>query len=260
MTGSDRLDETMRYTGAPARRAELERMLASEGYVSSADAAQRMGVSEMTIRRDLQLLESDGRARRVAGGAAAGSGGLPFERRDAVDASFKRLVAEAAIEELAGAETVALDAGTTVAAMTPLVRADIVVTHSLPVITALAGRRPESLVVAGGHYQADTRSFAGPLAEAALQNIRTDVAVLSVTAVTADALWGANALDAAIKRILAAQAQRVVLVADGAKLGARAPLRIADTSIVDVLVTDARADAAVVDALRARGLTVRIAG
>jgi DeoR family fructose operon transcriptional repressor len=153
-----------------------------------------------------------------------------------------------------------MDAGTTVAAMTPLVRATTVVTHSLPVLTALAGRRPDALIVAGGHYQADTRAFAGPVAEAALRGIRTDVAVLSATAVSADALWGANALDAAIKRILAAQAERVVLVADGAKIGARAPLRIADTGIVDVLVTDARADESVVTDLRARGVTVRIAG
>lgn len=235
-------------------------MLATEGYVSSIDAAERMGVSEMTIRRDLQLLENDGRARRVAGGAVAGGGGIPFERRDTVDTAFKRLVAEAAIDEIADARTVALDAGTTVAAMTNLVRADVVVTHSLPVVTALAGRRPASLIVAGGHYQADTRAFAGPLAEAALANVRTDVAVLSATAVTADALWGESALDAAIKRIIAAQAERVVLVADGAKIGARAPIRISDASIVHVLVTDSRADADVVAALRAQGIAVRIAG
>ncbi|WP_308493054.1 DeoR/GlpR family DNA-binding transcription regulator [Microbacterium terrisoli] len=249
----------MRYTSAPARRVELERLLASEGYVSSADAALRMGVSEMTIRRDLRLLEVDGRVRRVAGGAAPVGAGMPFERRDEVDGSYKRLIAEAAVAEIAGCRTVALDAGTTVAAMTPLLRAETVVTHSLPVITALASRRPESLVAVGGHYQVDTRAFAGPFAEAMLRNVRTDVAVLSATALTADGLWGTNALDAAIKRILAAQAERVVVVADGAKLGARAPLRIADTAIADVVVTDARADVAIVAALRARGLTVSIA-
>ncbi|MFE1646648.1 DeoR/GlpR family DNA-binding transcription regulator [Microbacterium sp. P01] len=250
----------MRYTGAPARRDEIARILATEGYVSSGDVAERVGVSEMTIRRDLHQLESEGRARRVAGGAAAPSSGLPFERRDVIDAAYKNLIAEAAIGEIAGASSVALDAGTTVAAMAPFVRADMVLTHSLPVISAVAGRRPDALVVAGGHYQADTRSFAGPLAEATLANVRTDVAVLSATAVTADALWGANALDAAVKRVLAAQAARVVLVADGSKLGAWAPLRVADSSLVDVLVTDARADEGVVAALRGRGLIVRIVG
>lgn len=249
----------MHYTGAPMRRAELERLLADEGYVASADAAERMGVSEMTVRRDLQRLAAEGRVRRVAGGAAPADAALPFERRSTVDSSYKRRVVEAAAGELVGARTIALDAGTTVAALAPLVRGATVVTHSLPVITTLAGRRPEALVAAGGQYQVDTRSFAGPAAEAALRAVRTDVAVLSATAVSPDGLWGTNALDAAIKRILAEQAARVVLVADGAKIGARAPLRIADVALVDVLVTDDRADAEVLAALRDRGIAVRIA-
>lgn len=250
----------MRYTGAPQRRAELLRMLTDEGYLASADAAERMGVSEMTVRRDLQRLDDEGRVRRVAGGATLAGAALPFERRTAVDASYKRLVVEAAAAELDGADTVALDAGTTVAALTPLVRARTVVTHSLAVVTALAGRRPDALICAGGEYQSDTRAFAGPIAEAALRSVRTQLAVLSATAVTADGLWGTNSLDAAIKRVLAEQADRVVLVADGAKIGATAALRIMDVARVNVLVTDVRADAAVLDRIRAQGVAVRIAG
>jgi DeoR family fructose operon transcriptional repressor len=250
----------MRYSGAHTRRDELERILSSEGYVSSADVAQRIGVSEMTIRRDLLRLEGDGRARRVAGGATAPTGGgVPFERRDGVDAAQKRAIALVAAEVLAGAATVALDAGTTVAAVAQLLTAETVVTHSLPVITALADRRPHALIAAGGHYQPDTRSFAGPLAEATLRGIRFDAAVLSATAVTVDSLWGTNALDAAIKRILAEQAETVVLVAGGRKLGATAPLLIAEVGIVDILVTDERADEAMLDAIEASGVTVRIA-
>lgn len=250
----------MRYTGAPERRAELLRMLAAEGYLASADAAERMGVSEMTVRRDLQRLSDAGRVRRVAGGATLAGAALPFERRTAVDASFKRLVVEAAAAELEGADVVALDAGTTVAAMTALVRARTVVTHSLPVVTALAGRRPDALICAGGEYQSDTRAFAGPIAEAALRSVRTQVAVLSATAITVDGLWGTSTLDAAIKRVLAEQADRVVVVADGAKIGGSAPVRIMDVERADVLVTDSRADTAVLDGIRARGVAVRIAG
>ena len=250
----------MRYSEAHTRRDELERILFSEGYVSSADMAQRIGVSEMTIRRDLLRLEGDGRARRVAGGAAApGSGSLPFERRDSVDAAQKRAIAAVAAEVVGGAATVALDAGTTVAALAPLIDAGTVVTHSLPIITALARSRPHALIAAGGHFQPDTRSFAGPLAEATLRGIRSDAAVLSATAVTAESLWGTNALDAAIKRILAEQADTVVLLADGTKLGATAPLLIARVGIVDVLVTDERADPVVLAAIVSSGVTVRMA-
>ena len=103
-----------------------------------------------------------------------------------------------------------------------------------------------ALIAAGGHYQPDTRSFAGPLAEATLRGIRCDAAVLSATAVTVDSLWGTNALDAAIKRILAEQADTVVLLADGDQARRDAPRSSSPAlSIIDVLVTDDRADAAI---------------
>ncbi len=250
----------MRYADAHLRRDEVQRILGDEAYVSSADLAERIGVSEMTIRRDLRMLEADGRARRVAGGATSAiDSGIPFERRDVAATAQKRAIAAIAAEEVAGFATVAVDAGTTAAAVAPLLRAQTIVTHSLPVIASLAGRRPHALIAAGGHYQPETRSFAGPLAEATLQGIRCDATILSATAVTADALWGTNAPDAAIKRILAGAAVTVVVVADGGKLGAAAPLRILDTAAVDVLVTDGTADPEVVATIVDRGVRVRIA-
>ena len=62
--------DAVRYTDAPARREELLRRLSVEGYVSSSRVAEELGVSEMTIRRDLRQLEADGLARRVVGGAS----------------------------------------------------------------------------------------------------------------------------------------------------------------------------------------------
>lgn len=249
----------MRYTGAPERRAELERLVAADGYIASGEVAQRLGVSEMTVRRDLRLLEQEGVLRRVAGGATVASAGVPFERRDEVGATQKRAIAELAAAEAAGAEVVALDAGTTVAAVAPLLRGSTIVTHSLPVIEALS-RRPEAgLIAAGGHYQPDTRCFAGPLAEETLRGVRCDVALLSATAVGLDGLWGTNVLDAAIKRVLARQSSRVVLLADADKLERTSVVRIADLEIVDVLITDGRADTQTLARFDAAGIDVRIA-
>lgn len=250
----------MRYTGAPERRAELERLVADGGYLSSSAAAQRLGVSEMTVRRDLRLLEQEGVLRRVAGGAALASIGEPFERRDAVGAAEKRAIAQLAAREAHGAQIVALDAGTTVAAVAPLLPDATIVTHSLPVIETLS-RAPDSrLIATGGHYQPDTRCFAGPIAEEALRGIRCDVALLSATAVGLDGLWGTNVLDAAIKRLLARQSARVVLLADASKLEQVSAVRIAGLETVDVLITDARAAPEVVARFEAAGVEVRIAG
>lgn len=249
----------MRYTEAPARRARLEREVSADGYLSSADAAQRLGVSEMTVRRDLRRLEEQGVVRRVAGGAMTASGGIPFEHRDALGAAQKRAIAALAAHEVGDAATVALDAGTTVAAVAPLLRASTIVTHSLPVIEALTREGSAHLVATGGHYQPDTRCFAGPFAEETLRSMRCDVALLSATAVGEDALWGTNVLDAAIKRVLAAQSERVVLLADADKLVSSAPVRIAALDIVDVLITDSRATPAVLKRFERAGITVRVA-
>lgn len=227
----------MRYANAPGRRAELLRLAAIDGYLASAAAAERLGVSEMTVRRDLQLLEEEGAVRRVAGGATLTTS-ASFERRDAVAAGRKRAIAAAAAAEIGSAATIALDAGTTVAAVLPFIGEGTVVTHSLPVIEALTRRPATSLVAAGGHYQPDTRSFAGPLAEETLRSVRCDLALLSATALDAEGLWGTNVLDAAIKRVLAQQSARVILLADSTKLARTAPVRIAALGIVDLVITD----------------------
>jgi DeoR family fructose operon transcriptional repressor len=249
----------VRYTGAPERRAQLQQLVALDGYLSSADAAHRLGVSEMTVRRDLRLLEEQGIVRRVAGGATAASAGVPFERRDAARTAQKRAIAELAAAEARAAETVALDAGTTVAAVAPLLGSATIVSHSLPVIEAVTRAASPRLVAVGGHYQPDTRSFAGPLAEETLRSVRFDVAFLSATAVGLDGLWGTNVLDAAIKRVIARQSAKVVLLADADKLGSTAAVRIAALDIVDVLVTDSRADPRIIANFESAGIEVKVA-
>lgn len=250
----------MRYTDAPERRAHLERRIRADGYLSSAGAAQELGVSEMTVRRDFRMLEAHGTVRRVAGGATLAADGVPFERRDSIGAAQKRAIAELAAVEAAAAETIALDAGTTVATLVPLLQAATVVTHSLPVIEALTRSGKSELIAAGGHYQADTRSFAGPLTEETLRGVRCDLAFLSATAIGADGLWGTNALDAAIKRVLAHQSARVVLLAGAEKLSQTAPVRIAGLDIIDTLITDSGADAAALTPFEDAGVEIRIAG
>ncbi|WP_210508501.1 DeoR/GlpR family DNA-binding transcription regulator [Naasia sp. SYSU D00057] len=231
----------MRYTEAPARRAELLRRLGSEGYVSSAALAEEFGVSEMTIRRDLRQLHLEGHARRVTGGASLPTGGVrgaTFEERDLSAAAEKAAIAAACAEHLAGAGTVALDAGTTVAGVAALLEpGTTVVSHSLPVLATCAEREDLSLIALGGTYQASTRSFTGQATREGLERVAVDVAVLSATAVDSTGLLCANDLDAEIKRALSAGARRRVLLVDSTKIGARAPIRFGSLSSIDLVIT-----------------------
>jgi DeoR/GlpR family transcriptional regulator of sugar metabolism len=235
----------VRYTQASARRDELRRQLDANGYISSAQAAAELSVSEMTIRRDLRRLHAEGHAHRVVGGASLPGWhgqGLPFEERDRAGNSDKRALAICCADYLQGIDAVALDAGTTVAPLAGLLSpGTTVVTHSVPAITASTGRADVKLIALGGFYQSDTRAFAGPMTRAALDHLSVDVAVLSATAVDDAGLLCANILDAEIKRGLSAIAGKTILLVDHTKIGGRAPIRFGSLESVDLVITDAGA-------------------
>ncbi|MCU1443565.1 MAG: DeoR/GlpR transcriptional regulator [Cryobacterium sp.] len=250
----------MRYTEAPARRTELLNRLASEGYVASARLAAELGVSEMTIRRDLGQLHVEGLARRVIGGATLPSDAKTFAERDRAGTAEKRAIAATCVGLFDGAATVALDAGTTVAPVATLIApGTTVVTHSVPVISACTDRDDLDLVAVGGTYQPDTRAFAGPPTRTGFESLLVDVAVLSATAVNTSGFLCANALDAEIKRAMASIAERVILLVDHTKLDARARIRIGSLELVDVVITDAGATVSQVERLRSAGVDVVVA-
>jgi DeoR/GlpR family transcriptional regulator of sugar metabolism len=198
----------------------------------------------MTIRRDLRQLAAAGLVHRVAGGASAPppAAGAPFDQRRGAATAEKRAVARAAVPLVASDAVIALDAGTTVAALAALLPGGrTVVTHSVPVITTCIGRDDLELIALGGAYHGATRSFTGPLTRSGLEDLAVDVAVLSATAAGPSGVYCANAFDADTKRAMARIAGRVVLLLDHGKVGARAPMRFLDLAAVDVVVIDAGA-------------------
>lgn len=232
---------SVRYSAAPRRRDELLRRLEETGYVSSSTAAAELGVSEMTIRRDLGQLAAEGLVRRVVGGASLvdGSAAPSFELRRTEAAREKDAVARAALPLLADAGVVALDAGTTVAALARRLPGGLtVVTHSVPVITACTARDDLEVVALGGTYHRLTRSFAGPSTRAGLADLAVDVAVLSATAAGPAGVFSADQWDADTKRAMAAIAERVVLLLDHRKLDARAPMRVLGLEQAHAVVVD----------------------
>jgi DeoR/GlpR family transcriptional regulator of sugar metabolism len=256
------LDVFVRYTQAPARRDELLRRLLADGYISSAQASSELGVSEMTIRRDLRRLDLQGRAQRVLGGARLLGGGesVPFDERDKAGSAAKHEIAAACARLLAGSATIALDAGTTVAPLAGLLAAGVtIVSHSAPVIQACTARGDVDLIALGGLYRSDTRSFVGPMASSNLQSISADVAVLSATAVQRGGLLCANALDAEMKRGMAGIAEHSILLVDSSKLGARAPIRFGTLAMIDTVITDHSATEEQLELLSRGGTEVIVA-
>lgn len=235
----------MRYTDAPRRREIIIDHLSSAGYVSSTRLSEELGVSEMTIRRDLGRLVDESLAERVPGGAVLpgpAAAVVPFDERRGREHHGKAAIAALAARQVVGANTVGLDAGTTVAGLVEhLPKGVTVVSHSLPVLHASAARSLE-MIALGGSYQPATRSFAGPGTRAAIEHLALDLAIISAVALSPSGLYCTSPWDAETKQLLIRAARRTVVVADRSKISASAPLRFAEWPEVDLLVTDAAPD------------------
>ncbi|HEX8940102.1 MAG TPA: DeoR/GlpR family DNA-binding transcription regulator [Candidatus Limnocylindrales bacterium] len=250
---------------AADRRLKILERVAEGMSIQVADLARDFAVSEMTIRRDIQRLERDGFLRRTYGGATAHvtrSFDVAFNARALQHAAEKRLIGLAALDELADATFLFLGIGTTAEQFARFLpaRPDLtVVTGSLP-IASLLGTRALRVVALGGTVRRDELTCVGPAARATLERYRFDLAVLGAAGLTAR--WGLTELndeEAEIHRRAVEQAERVVVIADGSKLGLSAPAMVAPAGRVDTLVTDASAPPDELALLREQGVRIVLA-
>jgi DeoR family fructose operon transcriptional repressor len=219
----------------------LRERLAADGAVTIAGAADALGVSEMTIRRDLAELEERGSARRVRGGATA-AGPKPFAERHSVAARAKSRIATKLAALVPEAGLVAFDASSTVmrlAATLEPARDLGVLTNSPDTFAALQGVAGVQALLTGGRLDPQTGSLVGPLACRSAAQLAVDTFFASAAAV--DPVAGAleaTLEEAEVKRSIAAGAHRVVLAIDASKLDGRAVAVGLDWDAVDTLVTD----------------------
>ncbi|MFI6392929.1 DeoR/GlpR family DNA-binding transcription regulator [Nonomuraea sp. NPDC050547] len=224
------------------------RLVQGTGRVSVAELSRRLGVSEMTVRRDLDALESRGLIRRVRGGAVPSrlpEEGAGFDTRQSWQAATKDRLAAATAAMVPPGSHVLLDAGTTTAHLAEhlAARAPLTVTVlSLQAAALLADRPGIELLIAGGRSRPGERSLVGPLALRTLQSLAFDLFVMSIGGVHAEHGWSEFSVDdAAVKQCGLAQATRTIAVADATKLGVRAFSQVAPLGAVERFVTDAAA-------------------
>lgn len=232
---------------AKQRHDRIRARVRAQGAVRVSDLVAELGVSDMTVRRDISELAARGVLRKVHGGAvdAAATAHEPaFESKRALALDEKRAIAREALAPIQPGSSVALSAGTTTQLVAEAIaaRADLrpltVVTNSLPAADTLfrAGHGIEVVLTGGSRTPSD--ALVGPLAVTALENLRVDVLFLGAHGLDADGLTTPNLLEAETNRALARAASRVVVVADSSKWGTVGLSRILPLAEVDVLVTD----------------------
>jgi DeoR family transcriptional regulator of aga operon len=243
----------------------LER-LNSQTSVSVPELAVALEVSQASVRRDLQLLESQQLLSRTHGGAVA-SGvlyELPMRYRGGQRHEAKRAIAKIAVQLLgADVTSVGLNGGSTTTEVARALAARTglrVVTNALNIATELAVRSNIDLVVCGGSARAESYELVGPLAEMTLANVNIDVAIIGVDGVNVTAgLTTHHEVEAQTNRCLLRAAERVIVVADSSKIGRRGFARISEIGVVSDLVTDTGVKDSDVTELERAGLKVHLA-
>ena len=219
-----------------------------DGAVRVADLVRELGVSDMTVRRDLELLHDRGLLEKVHGGATAVVGTALFEPGFALKASLqqgeKDAIARAAGQLVEPGMAIAVSAGTTTYALAQQL-VDVpqltVVTNSIRVADVLqySGRADQTIILTGG-VRTPSEALVGPFAVAALRTVHVDLVFVGVHGMDPHTGFTCpNLLEAETDRALIEAGRRLVVVADHTKWGVIGISSIARLDQADVLITDA---------------------
>ncbi len=241
--------------------------LGEQGQASVSDLADRLGVSAVTVRDDLRILEADQRLIRTRGGALAlgeERAEQPFELTSKVNVPAKRAIAAAAAALVRPGQTVIIDVGTTTTALAEALPSSLhgltVVTNAINIALLLERHAGCTVVVTGGTLRPLQHSLVAPLGAVLLERLNADIAFIGCNGVDARrGFTNSNIAEAEIKQAMVASSTRVVFLADHTKLGCVASAFVASFAQTDLLITDDGADPRMLAELGAAGLAVQVA-
>ena len=225
------------------RRSRLLDIIRIRGFAALDELVRELGVSESTVRRDLDALEDQGSAKRTHGGVLY-SGGMPrlteFDDRQPANWAAKRAIAAAAATVIEDGETVLLDGGTTTYEVARLLvgRSLQVVTNSLPVANLFASESRTDLVLLGGYVSPRTGVCLGPYANELLGRLHVTTTVLSAAGISEEGLFNAHLLLAETEQAMLKAASRVMVVADSSKFGRKSLTLVSALDSIDLFVSD----------------------
>lgn len=245
------------------RHTRILDLLTAQGEAQVAPLAISLGVSEMTIRRDLDALASDGKVIRTHGGAAL-SGRVVFDfqfmQRTRDQEGAKQRIAATAAGMVKEGQSILLDSGTTTLAVARELKAIkglTIITTSLPIASELQSCDTIDLILLGGALRREAPDLIGPITENNLEQLKADIAFVGADAV--DDQGNVYNQSMAVARMLtrmAAAARQVYVVADSSKIGQTALARFGCLKQWNGLITDRGLTRALAAALKRAGCTV----
>lgn len=255
------------------RRRQILEEIRRAGAGSVSSLSIKFDVSETTIRRDLRILEKEGQIERTHGGAISqrnelnGPTIIAREKRKSIRAPQKAILARyIASEFIHDGDNIALEGGTTVNAIVPLLtdKSDLtVVTNGLAITNdlhaALRRNNDATILCCGGILRGVSSTFVGPVAEQFFRGFHVSKLFLSATGLTLEAgVTDPSMLETQVKRAMIAAAGKVIVVMDSSKFGVKSLLTVLGVEEIDILLTDAGISEELKGALIEQGVDVRV--
>jgi len=249
------------------RRKRILELLQSQGIVTVSALSGSFEVSEETIRRDLQKMESLSGIARTYGGAfiaKAVHSDIPISIRENIYLEGKTAIAALCEDLVSEGETVILDSSTTslhVAERLKNKRNIVVITNAIKIVIKLAGVEGIKVICTGGTLRHSQMSFVGPAAERVLSEYYADKAFVSCVGVDPGrGITDSDEHEAEIRKLMLRQAEKKILLADNTKLGKNSFCFIAPIEGLDWLVTDKEPDAQWLKELEMKRITCLFPG
>jgi DeoR/GlpR family transcriptional regulator of sugar metabolism len=246
---------------AEERLVRIVERVNERGKVTVAELSDSLGVSPVTIRRDLERLEEEKLLCRTHGGALSLEKGMldgarerSFSEKEEAYAAEKERIAEAAARMVEDEDAILLTPGTTnMLIVGKLIgKKDLTIVTNASNIAMRAANEPGwNVILTGGKLRPKSFALVGPLSENALSGIRVDKLFLGVDGIDfTEGLTTPNLDEASVNRKMISLARQIIVAADHSKFGRVLFAQIASMGDVDVLVTDRLLPQETVDYIR----------
>jgi len=245
------------------RRQHIQALVQRNGRVLISQVSAALGISRITIRKDIDYLASKGLVRRSHGGAISTQGAALLDpslsEKEQKQLREKERIAAAAASIVVEGMCIVLDSGTTTTAIARELRRFsrlTVITNAVNIATELTATDFE-VILTGGSLRKNSFSLVGPLAEDALREVHADVLFLGVDGFDVKAgVMTPNLLESRVNRAMIHAAERVVAVCDSTKFNRRSLALIAPPSAIHTVITDDQLASEDFEALTAAGIEV----
>ena len=257
----------MNVSSAKERRALILRRLEQQAEVRVTDLSRETGISEVTIRKDLTVLQRRHLLLRTRGGAMRRPIENPTQetsitKKQMFNVNEKERIGAEAVKLINDGDVIMLDSGTTtleVARHLDRFQNLRIITNAVNIATELMNYKRFKVVLLGGSLRSNSLSLVGPLSLSTMKNFSSYKLFLGVDSFSLeDGLSTHNLEEALLNQIMIQQADKVIAVFDSSKFNKRSYVHVADVKDIDCIITDRAIPTGMASKLKQLGVEVKL--